>query len=90
MKVLEMIEYFEKQDDLRDYKVPRNDMTAFILLNKLIPFEDRIISHAEHDQIWLNVDIEKLANVITEDDINVLVNNGVWIDTKSESLSMFV
>lgn len=49
-----------------------------------------LISYAEHDQIWLAVDVNKLAEVATEDDINYLVDCGIWLDEDHGSLSMFV
>lgn len=90
MTVEEMIELFDKAVDARDFRTPRNDVAAFVLLDKLVPREGRIIGCAEHDQIWLSTDLEELAEVITEADIQVLVNNGVWVDEDVESLSMFV
>jgi hypothetical protein len=55
----------------------RPDLHAFLLLNKLVPGCDNIISAAEHDEIWLSIDPEDLGNVLTEDLIIELIRCGV-------------
>jgi len=68
----------------------RKDICAFLLLHKLSPRVGDIISGAGHDQIWLNVDFAKLAEMASQDDINLLSACGVFIDSDdAESLSMF-
>lgn len=47
-----------------------------------------IVEAAEHDQIWLNVDPEKLP--LTEDHILFLRRCGVSYDEKNYGFSMFV
>jgi hypothetical protein len=92
---------FEKYDaediDFEDVKKPRSkrkDMHVFLLLEELVPFrkddEDVIISAVEHDQFWISTSIEKLAKVITEEQIRELVCCGVRFDEGTESLYMFV
>lgn len=69
----------------------RPDLNAFLLLDKLVPGADRdLVSSASHDEIWLDVDCELLAEVAIEDDIHTLVCCGVRYDDDSESLAMFV
>ncbi len=66
------------------------DLDAFILIDKLVPSgNDDIVSCASHDQIWIYVDTEELANVISEDEVRFLSDCGVFFDEESESLSMF-
>ncbi len=65
----------------------RRDLCAFVLLNDLVTSNKKIIGAAEHDQIWLDVDMEKLAEKIHENDIKFLAMCGVFID--EDSLSMF-
>jgi len=66
----------------------RRDMHAFLLLEELVPGEGRgIVAAAEHDQIWLDIDLDGLATVITDDQILELIRCGVFID--EGSLSMF-
>jgi hypothetical protein len=66
----------------------RDDITAFLLLDKLQPGTDDMVSCAEHDQIWLGIDTAELAKVIT-DEIRILVLCGVHMETGGQSLYMF-
>lgn len=66
----------------------RPDLHAFILLDKLVPSEQDIVWGSEHDEICLNVNLEKLAAVISEEEIIELVRCGVRCSY--EGLSMFV
>jgi len=68
----------------------RPDLCAFIILDKLAPSERDIVDGAEHDEIWLDVDLEKLSAAATEDDILTLVRCGVRWDDDSDCLAMFV
>ena len=68
----------------------RKDIGAFMLLHKLAPGTGDIVVSAEHDEIWLDVDIEKLESSATEEDILYLIRCGVMYDTETDSLSMFV
>ena len=78
-------EMFEKYDDeyLNFERVDeplhsRPDICAFILLDRLLPNPGRdIVDAAEHDEIFLDVDIDKLEGVATEADILTLVRCGV-------------
>ncbi len=68
----------------------RPDLHAFILLDSLcpVPQKDRdIIGAAEHDKIWLDVEIDELAAVINQEQVRDLVRCGVMCD--EEGLSMF-
>ncbi len=89
---------FEKFDDVgstkfKDIAEPlhlRPDLCAFLLLDKLLPNPGRdMVSGAEHDQIFLDADLDKLAEVATEEDILTLCRCGVFYDDDVESLSMF-
>lgn len=68
------------------------DIHAFILLNRLVPTVGNgdIISGADHDIIYLNVDLDKLAEVVKPEEVLELVRCGVWYNTDCESLSMWV
>lgn len=59
---------------------PRPDIAAMILLDRLLPDSDpsrKMISSATREQVWLNVDLDDLAAVATEEDILTLVRCGV-------------
>lgn len=68
----------------------RPDIHAFILLNQLVPAGRDIVCAAEHDEIFLEVSVEDLAKVATEEQILELVRCGVMYDEDTDSLSMFV
>ena len=56
----------------------RRDIAAYLLLDKLAPNGDYpIVSDASHDEIWLDVDPDKLAHTATKEDILYLVRCGV-------------
>lgn len=66
----------------------RPDLHAFLLLDKLVPDVRDMVMAAEHDQIWLGVDVEELLEVATEQQLVDLHRCGVRCD--GESLCMFV
>lgn len=68
----------------------RADLHAFILLDKLLPSNTDIISAAEHDEIYLDVDIEELAKVITHEQVLELIRCGISYDSYHDSLYSFV
>ena len=67
---------------------PRRDICAFLLLDKLVPqVEIDIVSGADHDEIYLETDVDDLAKVATEEDITTLLRCGVRLD--DDGLMMF-
>lgn len=68
---------FLKYEKLAPGSTKRRDLRAFILLDKLVPDTGAIISAAEHDEYWLDTDLAKLAEVITEDQVIELLRCGV-------------
>lgn len=66
------------------------DLYAFKMLNELVPSTRPIVACAEHDEIWLDVDPEKLAKVITVEQITELRMCGVRYDASTASFTMFV
>jgi len=81
---------FIKFDRIADPPSMRSDICAFLLLDKLVPGTIDMVTAAEHDEIWLQVDCDVLAKVATEDDILYLVRCGVRYDDDTDSLAMFV
>jgi hypothetical protein len=97
--MLDLQATFEKFDDefLKFKHIPesdrlsnRPDLHAFLLLDRLCPGSDDMVSAAEHDEIWLDVDVGALARVATEDNVLALVRCGVRYDDDVESLALFV
>jgi hypothetical protein len=69
----------------------RPDLCAFLLLDRLVPKTGQdILGSASHDEVYINVDCEALAEVATEDDVLTLVRCGVRYDDEHDSLCMFV
>lgn len=67
----------------------RPDLHAFILLNKLVPGQSDMVSAAEHDEIFLDVSLDDLAAVATEEDVIDLIRCGVRLDEYG-GFAMFV
>jgi hypothetical protein len=69
----------------------RPDVCAFLLLDHLVPGRGKaMVTAAEHDEIFLGIDIDALTAVCTERDVQTLVRCGVRYDSESTSLAMFV
>ncbi len=82
---------FLKFDRVENPAHPRPDLAAFILLDRLVPHPGRdMVSSAEHDEIYLEVEPSHLAEVATEDDVLTLIRCGLRFDTDTESFCMFV
>ena len=104
MTVEEMIELFEKEvegedclhfKDVENKKSTRKDLHAFLLLEEIAPGEvgdygaPDIVAAAEHDVIWMGVDIEKLAQAITPEQIIELKRCGVLVDEYGEDVGRY-
>ena len=92
----EFRELFDKYDDefLKDQRVDytvtkRPDLHAFLLLDRLVPGKRDLISDSEHDEYFLDIDIDQLVEVITEADIITLQRCGVRYDESLDSLAVF-
>ncbi len=65
----------------------RSDLNAFLLLDSLFPGTSDIVAGAEHDKIWLDIDIEALDAVAAEEQMLDLIRCGVMSD--DDCLAMF-
>ena len=82
---------YTKFDRVENKLHDRPDLCAFLLLDKLLPNAGcDLVCAAVHDIIYLEVDCEKLSSVATEEDILMLRRCGVFYDTETDSLAMFV
>lgn len=99
MTLEEMAALFEKHSDTEYIQFKRitvatesrrPDLCAFIRLDELVPGNTDIVSDAEHDEIYLEVEPEDLAKVVTEEDIIFLLRCGVRYDSSYPALCMFV
>jgi hypothetical protein len=66
----------------------RSDIHAFLLLDEMFPGTTDMVCAAEHDQIWLDVDIDQLNEIATPEQMMEIYRCGVFEDRGS--LSMFV
>ena len=98
MSVAQLKATFDKYDDeyiqfqnVANKRSRRPDMHAFIVLDELLPGDGKgdLISAAEHDQFFLDIEPEALARVATEELILDLVRCGVSFDEENESLFLF-
>jgi len=55
----------------------RSDLHAILLLDQLLPGSNRIISAAEHDLVYLGIDVEEFCKVATEDHLIELIRCGL-------------
>lgn len=60
-----------------------------LLLDELQPGEMDIISAAEHDEFWLDIDVDSLSAVITHDQCVELQRCGIRYDEGRDSLAVF-
>lgn len=93
---LDLKEVFGKYNDeyadfhlIANPRSKRPDLHAFLLLDEILPANRVMVSAAEHDIIYLDIDVEKLAEVATEEQIQELVRCGIRFDNSLDSLSMF-
>ena len=78
-----------KFDNVENKLSNRPDLHAFLLLDKLFPSNMEMIAAAEHDQICLEVEPDKLSRKATEEQILELIRCGVMYDADMDSLTMF-
>lgn len=70
-------------------KSKRPDLHAFLLLDTIVPGDMDIVAAAEHDEIWLDIELEDLAVAgVTEEQIIELLRCGVRVD--DNGLCMYV
>lgn len=98
MSVEQLSATFDKYEDeyiqfqnVANKRSRRPDMHAFMVLDELLPGDGKgdLISAAEHDQFFLDIEPEALARVATEEIILDLVRCGVSFDEENESLFLF-
>lgn len=81
---------FLKFDRVENKRSSRPDIHAFILLNEMFPGTRDMISAAEHDAIYLDIDVEKFKEKATDEQIIELTRCGVIYDSETDSLQMLV
>ncbi|MEX3983956.1 hypothetical protein AB4Y45_33765 [Paraburkholderia sp. EG287A] len=81
---------YGKFDRIENPPTTRPDLCAFLLLERLAPGDTDIVSAAEHDEIYLSTECDKLAAVATEADIVTLLRCGVRYSSEFDCLHMWV
>lgn len=81
--------YSDFEENVKNPLSKRSDLHAFILLDKLQPSEYCMIYASAHDEFFLNIDLDAIAEVITEEQIIELIACGVSLDTGRGRFSMF-
>jgi hypothetical protein len=93
-------QFFEKFEDeyiqFERIQAPptlRPDLCAFLLLDRLVPASRAgrdMITGAGHEVIYLDVDMQALAEAASEEDVCTLVRCGVRYDAEYDCLALFV
>ena len=90
-KLLDNDDEYLKFDRVTDKLSNRPDLHAFIMLDRLVPQSGNkdLISNATHDLFYLDIDVEKLSEVILDHQVIDLVRCGVMYDDEYDCLSMY-
>ena len=80
---------FLKWDRVENRRSQRPDLHAFLLLDELQPGYRDMVCAAEHDEFWLDINVEQLAAVITSEQCIELQRCGVRYDEDTDSLAFF-
>jgi len=82
--------YLKSKELAPSIMTQRRDLRAFTLIDNLLPGRSGdIVSDAQHDMIWLDVNLDELAEVITEEQIQELIMCGCMVDEDLEGLCMY-
>lgn len=68
----------------------RPDLNAFLLLDRLFPDTDDIISAAEHDEYSVSIAPSALCEKVSEECLIDLIRCGLRYDSSTDSLCFFV
>ena len=93
--MLNIEELFEKHEDeylkfdkIKEKKTNRPDLQAFLILDSIITSDCDIITASEHDEFFLDTNLDTLAAKATEEQIIDLIRCGVRY-SEYGCLSMF-
>lgn len=95
--MIDLHEFFDRHEDeflkferVQNKLSKRPDIHAFMLLDSLVPGKKDLVSAAEHDEIFLDVDVKKLVKAATSEQLIDLHRCGVRYDEDGSGLCMFV
>jgi len=104
MTTEELSEFYDEHKDeflhferVEDKITNRPDLHAFLRLDKLLPNADPvgrgaddIVSGADHDVIYIGIDVEELLAVATDDQLIELYRCGIFYSEDNDALISFV
>lgn len=76
-------------DSISNKRSNRTDLHAFILLDGLFPGKIDILDWAEYEKIWLSIELKDIET-LTDNQIEELVQCGVFYDEDQESLYIYI
>jgi hypothetical protein len=97
MNIRDMFKKHMDEEFCEFHKIPnsnkqsyRPDICGFLLLDRLPPGTGCLVDAAEHDQIWLDIDIDELGKGISEQQVIELLRCNIFYDSRFDRLSCFV
>lgn len=85
---------FLKSENIKNRKHSRPDLCAFLIFDEIqsrieeSKSSDNIVTHAEHEIIYLDINPENILSVITESDILDLIRCGVCFNSDESCFTM--
>lgn len=82
MTLDELYDYMERDTPILSTSDMPNDIRAMLLFRTLAPdsTKHRVIGAAEHDIVYVNADLEEVANNATTTDLDILLACGVFLN----------
>lgn len=68
----------------------RKDLSVFLILSEHQNDDRDIICNATHDKVYFSIDVDKLIEVISEENADILASCGVMYEEDEDCLTMFV
>lgn len=75
--------------EAKNPRSPRPDVHVLIMLAEMFPADRDLISAAEHDQYWLDVDCDEFNKLVTDDQLRDMIRAGLMHCNDTDSLSFF-
>lgn len=87
--ILTQTHEYQEFGRVQNKRSSRPDLHAFLLLNELIPSDHNIVAAAEHDEIYLAIGLDVLAERISAEQALELRRCGVRYHRGGDCLAMF-
>lgn len=76
-------------DKVTKKRSPYRDLHALMLLAELLPGTGKVLEGSGHETVYLNIDVQKLAPLLTPEIVYELKHCGVLYDEDTASLMLF-